>query len=77
MSQQVETMANIAPQITIVEGDLLDQEVDVIVNAWIGTSSRGGCCCRREFLGPLNDGEERFHFEKWPDTVPFPWEVRF
>lgn len=34
MSQQVETMANIAPQITIVEGDLLDQEVDVIVNAW-------------------------------------------
>lgn len=30
----VETMANIAPQVTIVEGDLLDQEVDVIVNAW-------------------------------------------
>ncbi len=27
-------MAIIPPQITITEGDLLDQEVDVIVNAW-------------------------------------------
>jgi hypothetical protein len=33
--------------VQIVHGDLLDQEIDVIVNAWNRNIIPGGSCCRR------------------------------
>ena len=55
-------------EVTVVEGDLLDQEVDVIVNAW----NRNSISWR---LTPLNDHlaydssdlEEEPHFDFSPD----------
>ncbi len=38
-------------EVRIVEGDLLDQPVDAIVNAWNRNVIPGGCCCRRAFPG--------------------------
>jgi len=36
-------------KLVVIEGDLLEQRVDVIVNPWSATSFLGGFCCRRGF----------------------------
>lgn len=53
----------------IVEGDLLDQDVEVIVNAGTETSSHGGCCCRRACRERSSGEGERNPFGNSRNTV--------
>ncbi len=52
---QPETGTTCMSQIQIVEGDLLDQDVEVIVNAWNRNIIPCGCCFRRAFHGRSRD----------------------
>ena len=47
----------------LVDGDLLDQEVEVIINAWNGISFLGGFCCPKASREPSSAAQVSHHFE--------------
>ena len=57
--------------VEVVEGDLLDQEVDAIVSAWNRNIILGGCCGRMAFRVPSRSAEDMGLFNNCPGA-PFP-----
>jgi O-acetyl-ADP-ribose deacetylase (regulator of RNase III) len=63
--------------VSVIEGDLLTQDVEVIVNAWNRNIIRGGFCRPRASPALSNGAVALSLSAKWPDMVLSRWEMPY